>query len=420
MSAVDSAVFASLRAPAGQRLLGELDGYDEASLFAISSRLRRTHPADLVAAALTQSRLRAKAATKFGADAALMYFTPAGLEQATGASIAVSRARRYARAGVRRVVELCCGVGADTIAFARAGIHVLAVDRDPLTCEMLRANLAALRLEALVEVRCADARELGVDEYQAGDGAVFVDPARRAERGRVFDPDAYSPSWGFVLDLAGRAPALGVKTAPGIPHALLPPGAEAEWISVRGGVKEAGVYTGTLASCRRRATVHRAAFADMVSGAMADDVASLATDRAIEDDEAPPVGAVGRYLYEPDGAVIRAHLVGDVAARLDGRLIDPTIAYITADHLVPTPFATAYEVTDVLPFQLKRLRALVKERDIGTLTIKKRGSAIDPAVLRTQLRPRGANAATLIVTRLAGAPTALLARPACELRESAD
>ncbi|KWX10127.1 methyltransferase, partial [Carbonactinospora thermoautotrophica] len=122
----------------------------------------------------------------------------------------------------------------------------------------------------------------------------------------------------------------------------------------------------------------------------------------------------GRYLYEPDGAVIRAHLVGHVAAQVDGRLLDPTIAYVASDRLVPTPFATAYEVTDVLPFQLKRLRALLRERGVGVLTIKKRGSALEPDRLRRQLRLTGDSAAVLILTRVAGAPTALLARPASQ------
>jgi hypothetical protein len=126
----------------------------------------------------------------------------------------------------------------------------------------------------------------------------------------------------------------------------------------------------------------------------------------------PEVRAVGRYVYEPDGAVIRAHLVAEVAAELDGGLLDPTIAYVTADELRPTPFATPYEVTDVLPFNLKRLRALVRERGIGVLTVKKRGSAVDPEELRRRVRPQGPNAATVVLTRVAGAPTMLLAAPA--------
>ncbi|CAM5451561.1 hypothetical protein STANM309S_05715 [Streptomyces tanashiensis] len=103
----------------------------------------------------------------------------------------------------------------------------------------------------------------------------------------------------------------------------------------------------------------------------------------------PAVRPVGRYLYEPDGAVIRAHLVAEVAEELDGGLIDETIAYITADALVPTPYAAAYEITDELPFNLKKLKALLREREVGTLTVKKRGSAVEPKEIRRRVKPKG-------------------------------
>jgi hypothetical protein len=118
---------------------------------------------------------------------------------------------------------------------------------------------------------------------------------------------------------------------------------------------------------------------------------------------------VGRWLYEPDGAVIRAHLVAEVAEELEGSgLIDETIAYVTADELRPVPYASAYEITDVLPFGLKRLRALVRERGIGVAVIKKRGSAIEPEDLRNKLRLDGPNTCVIFLTRVAGAPSMLL------------
>jgi hypothetical protein len=126
----------------------------------------------------------------------------------------------------------------------------------------------------------------------------------------------------------------------------------------------------------------------------------------------PEPAAVGRYLYEPDGAVIRARLIGELAQDLGARTIDATIAYLSSDQLVATAFASAYEITDVLPFHVKQLRAEVARRGIGVLTVKKRGADVDPAVLRRQLRPAGPNSAVLIVTRVLGAHTALLGQPA--------
>jgi hypothetical protein len=123
------------------------------------------------------------------------------------------------------------------------------------------------------------------------------------------------------------------------------------------------------------------------------------------------VRPVGRFLYEPDGAVIRAHLVAAVAEGLGGGLIDPTIAYVTADEPRPTPYATPYEIGDVLPFNLKRLKALLRERGVGVLTVKKRGSAVEPEEVRRRVKPQGPHAATVFLTRVAGAPSMLIGQP---------
>ncbi|GGR38610.1 class I SAM-dependent methyltransferase [Streptomyces roseolus] len=387
----DLAAFTALLAPEGQALLAALRDYDPAQELAVASRLRRDHPAELVSAALGQARLRQRAVAKFGAeDAYRMYFTPNGVEQSTRATVGAYRANRLKALGVGSVADLCSGVGGDALALARAGISVLAVDRDPLTAEVARANAAALGLDGLIEVRCADVTEIDTTPYDA----VFVDPARRGGRGRVFDPEAYSPPLSWAVEAAREAPRAALKIAPGIPHETVPDEAEAEWISDGGDVKEAVLWFGTEPGARR-ATL-------LPSGA------SL-TGRGLPD---PAVRPVGRYLYEPDGAVIRAHLVAEAAEELDGGLIDATIAYVTADELRPTPYAAAYEITDELPFNLKKLKALLREREVGNLTVKKRGSAVEPEEIRRKVRPKGPNAATVLLTRVAGAPTMLIGRPA--------
>ncbi|MFF0481448.1 methyltransferase domain-containing protein [Streptomyces sp. NPDC004435] len=387
----DLATFTALLAPEGQTLLAALRDYDPAQELAVASRLRRDHPVELVSAALGQARLRQRAVAKFGAeDAYRMYFTPNGVEQSTRATVGAYRAARLKALGVGSVADLCSGIGGDALALARAGISVLAVDRDPLTAEVARANAAALGLADLIEVRRADVTEIDTSPYDA----VFVDPARRGGRGRIFDPEAYSPPLSWAMEAARKAPHAALKIAPGIPHETVPDEAEAEWISDGGDVKEAVLWFGTEPGARR-ATL-------LPSGA------SL-TGRGLPD---PAVRPVGRYLYEPDGAVIRAHLVAEAAEELGGGLIDPTIAYITADTLSPTPYASAYEITDELPFNLKKLKALLREREVGTLTVKKRGSAVEPEEIRRRVAPKGPNSATVLLTRVAGAPTMLIGRPA--------
>ncbi len=253
--------------------------------------------------------------------------------------------------------------------------------------------LRALGLGDLVTVRCADVTGVPLD----GCDAAYVDPARRNARGRTFDPDSYSPPWSFVTDLAARVSATVAKVAPGIPHDLVPAEVEGQWVSDSGDVKEAALWFGPLASAARRAT--------LLPGAHTLSSPHAALIPA-------PTGPVRRWLYEPDGAVIRAGLVGEVAGLVAGSLVDPAIAYVTSDALLPTPFATPYDVVEVLPFQLKRLRKVLVDSGVGRVVVKKRGSAIEPEELRRRLRlPGGGEERVVFLTRVAGAPIVLLARP---------
>jgi len=398
---VDLTGISGLLTEQGWALLESLPPYDEHEALALGEQLRRQgHDAALVAAALTQSRLRAAGRAKFGPFADGMLFTPTGLEQATRFAVAARHAQRFASAGVQRVADLGCGIGADSMALATFDREVLAVERDEVTAAIATMNL---RHWPDAVVRCEDATATDL----AGIGGAFVDPARRGETGRrLLDPRAGSPPLSFALELAGRLPAVGLKTAPGIPHHLVPDGAEAQWISVAGEVVEAGLWFGLIA----RDGVRRAALVLPADGDTSRDPVEV-TDVGMP---APAAGPVGSYLYEPDGAVIRAGLVGQVAAVVDGRLLDPTIAYVTADQLVPTPLATPYAIEDVFPFQLKTLRAWLRDRGVGRLTIKKRGTAIEPEQLRRQLRLStswGEGEATIVLTRVSGRQSVLAVRP---------
>jgi hypothetical protein len=364
-----------LDGPGAELLADACASYQPGHELQLVEKLRRQYDAALVTAAVTQASLRHRAVAKFGPDASRMYFTPDGLEQATRSTVGSHRAQRIAATlPGSSVVDLGCGIGGDLISAARAGLRVTGVERDPVTAAAARANLAALGLPGEVVVGHAESFDL--TPYDV----VFADPARRADGRRVFDHNAYSPPWTFVTELLSRTAC--VKVAPGIPHDAVPDGVEAEWVSDAGEVKEAALWSGQLyAGTARRATL-------LPGGASVT--------------EAPEAesGPVGQYIYEPDGAVVRAGLVTAVAAAVDGWLLDPRIAYVTAAKLVPTPLASTYEVVEELPYKEKALRSWVRTHDIGTLEIKKRGVDLDPAQLRKKLAPKGSTTATLIITRI--------------------
>lgn len=323
-------------------------------------------------------------------------FTRTGLEQASRAAVAAHHAARFVAAGARRVVDLGCGLGTDALALLDAGLEVVAVESDPETASMARANLGER-----AEVLLGDAVELAPGLLGPG-VAAYADPARRTGRGRSWRAEDLSPPWSFVEWLLGAEPGAGgggeqvagVKLGPGLPHRLIPGGVEAEWVSEQGDTVEVGLWSG----------------AGSLPGSR---VALLLPDHRLVVDPAAavlPVGAVGSVVYEPDGAVIRAGGIPQVGSALDARLLHPDIAYLTADEPRPTPYATAFEVLEVHPYTEQRLRQWTREHGIGTLEIKKRGLDLDPAVLRRKLKLRGRTAATVILTRTADGAVMVVAR----------
>ncbi|RRD30686.1 class I SAM-dependent methyltransferase [Actinomyces bowdenii] len=393
---------ALLLTPQGWAFLGSLPPYDPDRALELAQRLRREgHSPALVAAALTQQRLRARAAAKFGPFAASMLFTPDALEQATRLEVAARHAARYAAAGAQRVADLGCGIGGDAIALAGLDLPVLAIERDEATAALATVNLMHF---PHAEVRCADALEVDLEE--AGVDAVFADPARRAQGRRITDPEQWSPPLSRVLALRERVPALGVKVAPGIDHGLLPPQAHVQWVSVDGQLVEAAIWCGPLAveGSGRSALLLQS----QPSGEVR---ASTLSDPAVEDPSQPPEQAdcldspegLAELIHEPDGAAIRAGLVSHLAKALRARPVAPRLAYLTGDSAPEAPlapFLRSWRVTEVLPLRLKALRARVRERGIGRLEIRKRGVEVSPEALRASLRLSGEAGETWILTRL--------------------
>ena len=388
-----------LRTPEGAAavaLAGELLGQGLDVLPGLA-RLRSRVGAEHAGPAWELARLRARARPVFGADADVLVLTADTLEQAGRPTLAARRARRLLSGEVDSAADLGCASGTDTIALARAGASVLAVDTDPLARELTAANVEALGVADRVWVVAGDAVELVAAARGgevAGCGAAVLDPARRAGGRRQLDPDRWSPPWSTVATLLDRVPRAVVKVAPGLDHERVPAGVEAEWVSAGGSIVEALLWGRAVSTVRRRASLVRA-----------DDVLELTADA---DPGPAPSGPVRGWLHEPDPAVIRSGLVSLVAADVGATLVDPTIAYLTSDAPTGSPWVSSYRVDEVLPFNLKRLKSLLRTRGVGRVVVKKRGSAVDPETLARRLRGPGAGTATVVVTRVAGAPTALV------------
>lgn len=237
---MDTAELHELLTPESLALLDDLDPDSLGDAVAAVSRLRAVgHSPARVAAVLSQARLRRRARAKFGPFADRMLFTEAGLEQSTRLAVASLHAGRFAAAGLDRVADLGCGIGADALALAGLDLAVLAVERDEPTAALAAYNLAPF---PRARVECADATAVDLSEVDAA----WLDPARRSAGRRLDDPGDWEPSLDFCFELGRRIP-VGIKLGPGVDRGLLPEGFEAQWISADREVVELVLWSGALA-----------------------------------------------------------------------------------------------------------------------------------------------------------------------------
>jgi SAM-dependent methyltransferase len=333
--------------------------------------------------------LRARAAVKFDrADSMLL--SRDGLEQANGDVVARHRAGRFRQIDVAGpVLDLCCGIGGDLIAIGVVRDRVVGVDLDEVHATAARHNATVYGVDAVTVV--ADVTDLRL----AGAAAVFVDPARRTGRGSVTRRGGSDPPLEWCLSLP--VPRIVVKTAPGLDLATVAPGWEVEFVAVGRELKEAVLWSPDWAGAARRATV--------LPTDGRSDVVELVPDPATP---AAPQRAPGRYLLDPSPAVTRAGAVADLAADLEAWQIDRKIAFLSADRPLLTPFGRCLEIEASLPFALKPLAAELRRLDVGAIDIRRRGLAGDVDELRRRLRPAGSRRATVVLTRVADRPWALV------------
>jgi hypothetical protein len=362
---------AYLRSAAGEHALSEVAGrrLTDATLVADIDWARGRFD-DRAAVLVETTLLRRRATVKFAARDGWL-FTNEALQQATAEPVAHHRARRLAGA---RVHDATCSIGAELAALRNSAADLVGSDVDAVRLAMARHNVPDVglcRADALRPV--------------TRDAVVLLDPARRSGGRRRFDPRDYTPPLDALLDVyAGRD--FVVKCAPGIDFDALPGlgfVGEIEVTSSGGSVREACLWAGGLAApgVTRRATV-------------------LDTGEEVTDGEPGdcPVASAGRWIIDPDGAVVRAGLVRHYAARHGLWQLDPAIAYLSGDRLPEN--TRGFEVLEEIGFSERRLRQTLSAREVGTAEILVRGVDVDPDALRARLRLRGPHRVSVVIARI--------------------
>lgn len=414
---LNASALAWLATAEGEALLATAKTMPEDRLTRLSL-LRKLVPAPLAAAALTLCELRRRARSKFAA-ADTMFFTPEGLEQATGDAIAAYRAGRFPEDAA--TLDACSGVGGDAVHLAGRG-RVVAVDRNPAAAFCTRQNVQATRAAAgrMAEAYalCADVTALPLGRLaDRGVRFAFFDPSRRADsrvggRRRVRGSEDYSPPLTWVHALRSAFGGVAAKVSPSIDDAAITfDDMRVEFVSDRGECKEAILWFGSLAEAlplpMRGAEPY---YATVLRPA--EPPATLARF----DCHPLELGPIADYLYEPDPAVIRAHLMPQFADRHDATWVEPGIAYLTASRYTPTPFASAYRVIETLNYQEKAVQSRLRALGGHLTAVKKRGVPFDPAAVQKSLSPCGDRPLILFLMRRAGKAIAML----CERIERVD
>ena len=397
---MDRNEFAKLFTPEALALLNSIGDLDaKADVLKLVSALRAEgYDGGLVAAVLSQAKLRRRARKKFGDFTDGMLFTEDGLEQASRLQAAALHAGRFRGAGITEVADLGCGIGAESLAMAAIDLNVKAFEIDEITAAIAVFNLGAFEN---AEVAQADITELDLSVFEA----LFFDPARRELDGkgeraaRKFDPAQFAPNFNWVLEQARTKPT-GIKLGPGHPHEAIAEDAEAQWLSIDGDLVELALWFGEV----KRPKVARAATVVNSSGRH-----EIVSEQMVS--EPAEIAPLKRFIYEPDNAVVRSHLIADLALETGASLVSREIAYLSSDEKLDSPMMRGFEVVDEMAFDRKKLKAYLRDKNIGTLEIKKRGVDVLPEQLRKEMSLKGEIAATLILTRIGDDHRALIAKP---------
>ena len=347
------------------------------------------------------------------------------LEQSTAKDIGRWKANLWPSEG--SVNDLCCGMGGDSL-FLPHSLKITGVDLDENRLAMYRYNMHALGKD--VNTLCADVRSVdnSADYFT-------IDPARRALEGEnQRDLRNLTPTLEEVIEISKRYKGGMAKLPPGYPPAEIPDGTEILYLGGHSDCRECLVLFGALAK-------NPDAVRAVIIGKSGETLAkwSRGRDRSTEtlDEDLQekldkndslegkdrtyrtatsksdlPLGELDKYIAEPAPVLIRSHLFNAAALACDpnAHLISEGIAYVTSSMPLPAPGFACYEALAHAEIATGAVRAMLKEHNVGKITLKLRGVKLDPDAEIKRLKPKGKESATLFYTRAYGEKIAILAK----------
>jgi hypothetical protein len=325
-----------------------------------------------------------------------LLYLPVSLEQASGERAAAYKATFLSG---KRAIDLSGGFGIDAIFLSGAFQQVVYCERDPLLAELVSLNLRTLGITN-VEIRTGDGLEILESYPDDHFDQIFVDPARRDSARRYVGLEACSPDVVSAHDqLLAKAPKVCIKASPALELSAIPevlPALDAVVVvSVDRECKE------TLLMLDRNRTSGQGITLKAVCLTTREEQAEEITVEANEGDV--PAKAVadapGRYLYEPDPAIIKAKLTAKLASELNLHFLNATVDYLTSyDKIEGFPGRT-FVIKEVVPYKPKEFKAFLVERQIRAASIQRRDFPLSPEDLRRTFRLKESDDIFLIFTK---------------------
>ena len=396
-----------LQSPEGQALIRAARDYSDSliAIPALRKQFSEIRP-DLISLAFGQAQMQLRLESRWGMSVVDLLLTDDGISQATRPEVARYRAEFIAKkfGANAHVLDITCGLGFDSLEFARHGLRVTGVEIDPEIVEHARHNLSQFE----IEVHCTDAVGFLIPNDV---DVVFVDPARRDPNAakdskgntkRIFNPSQWSPSWETINEIAKAHPVIA-KVAPGIDKAELSDW-DARWVSSNGDLVECflsssgtGIRTAVLIDSKIDFNIE------------------------VMGDSATDTSPLGNYLIVPDSALIRASALDAVAQLCNGGLVNEHIAWLTsADstavselHKHSPSLANILRIESHFKFSEKQLVANLKNVSASGVTVMTRGMQLDVEAIRklaVKATATGGQELIIAIYRDDAGPQALLCR----------
>jgi SAM-dependent methyltransferase len=396
-----------LQSPEGQALIRAAREYSDSliAIPALRKQFSEIRP-DLISLAFGQAQMQLRLESRWGGSVADLLLTDDGISQATRPEVARYRAEFITKkfGANAHVLDLTCGLGFDSLEFARHGLRVTGVEIDSEIVEYARHNLSPFA----IDVHCADASGFAIPNDV---DVVFVDPARRDPNAakdskgntkRIFNPSQWSPSWETINEIAKAHPVIA-KVAPGIDKAELSDW-DARWVSSNGDLVECFLIS---------------AGTSIRSAVLIDSEKNISIE--IMGDSATATAPLGDYLIVPDPALIRASALDAVAQLCNGGLVNEHIAWLTsADstaiselHKHSPSLANILRIESHFKFSEKQLVASLKDVALSGVTVMTRGMQLDVEVIRkaaVKASSSGNQELVIAIYRDDAGPQALLCR----------